>query len=95
MLHARGLEPSVCGVVLMQVQSLRTALIARVGVDACCHCLCVSPLVKSFLGERLAHRDAADCDRDRCRVRHVQTLRVQRMTWCLLAAETSFGAWLW
>ena len=57
--HARRLEHSVCGVVLMQLQSCRTALIARVVVDVCCHCLCVIALVESFLGDRLAHRNAA------------------------------------
>ena len=37
---------------------------ARAIDDVCCHCFCVIPLVQSFLGERLAHPDAADCDGD-------------------------------
>ena len=59
----------MCGVVLMQLQSCRTALIARVVVDVCCHCLCVIPLVESFLGDRLAHRDAASNALERKRSR--------------------------
>ena len=32
---------------------------ARAVVHFCCHCSCVISLVESFLGERLAHHDAA------------------------------------